>query len=276
MTENCDDHTYSWGEPESDLMSIPLLETLKTSVLADPKYQFNLKYSKSIKNECSFMSLIEEVKMDFIKNKLKKIARLQYKTQKFSSGSILYKMKEMEKDLEEKDLVQTAVKNNNLYVWVTINPDWEKIKKKIKLKKPPRAKVIQLFRDICIQKFSSAMYTDSIFVLEQRRTVEGEGPLGLHVHALCKRKLGKTYPPSNVRRGIRNAFKTLCNTKNDALCKIDFIGPEFARDKKEYILGKKTGKKKDGESKSSAQKLDQDMRKKYLNSVQFYGNMPDI
>ena len=185
-------------------------------------------------------------------------------------------MKQLEEIQAQKILEQKSEASNNRYVWITINPDWNKIKKKFQKKKPSRAEIINKFKDICLSKFGSQMYTDSIFVLEQRRTVADQGPLGLHVHALCKRKLGKNYPPTNIKRGIKNAFKTLCDTKNEALCKIDFIGSEFAKDKLDYILGKKTGLKKDGQSKSDAQLLDQQMRKSYLKNVQYYGNMPDI
>jgi len=87
-------------------------------------------------------------------------------------------------------------------------------------------------------------------VLEQRGSTETEVGKGFHAHILAKRCL--SYKPSWVEKNVKNTCKGLCDVNNAKLLNIQKIGEEFARDKKQYIMGQN----KTGEGKNSKQEID--------------------
>lgn len=137
-----------------------------------------------------------------------------------------------------------AKKNNNGYLWVTINP------------KP----------DIALDTFLTkirkiAMYTcfqDYKYVIEQRGTVQQNNiGSGIHAHLLLQRNL--SYKPKDCIKNIRRGSKTLVgNINNDHHIYIQKIGEEWKAQKDEYIEGIKFG-----DGKSDKQKGDIIFRKKH-------------
>ncbi len=93
----------------------------------------------------------------------------------------------------------------------------------------------------------SLLFADYLAVLEQRGS-EKENTLGkgFHAHILFRRHfpLAEGKPPTQIRRDLKQSFKKYCNTNNPQLLNIQFIGSEFAVDKKLYILGIKNDDEK--------------------------------
>lgn len=123
-----------------------------------------------------------------------------------------------------------ATKNNNGYLWITINPapkvEFEKFKVKI-------TKLV-----------NRAMFTKCEYVYEQRGTSLKEAGKGFHCHILATRDM--KYKPSKCISNIKNTCKTLVgNVNNNNQLNIQIIGDDFANDKREYMTGVKTGEGKD-------------------------------
>ncbi|AXH76831.1 MAG: putative replicase [Circoviridae sp.] len=123
-----------------------------------------------------------------------------------------------------------ATKNNNGYLWITINPapkvEFEKFKVKI-------TKLV-----------NRAMFTKCEYVYEQRGTSLKEAGKGFHCHILATRDM--KYKPSKCISNIKNTCKTLVgNVNNNNQLNIQIIGDDYANDKREYMSGVKTGEGKD-------------------------------
>lgn len=149
----------------------------------------------------------------------------------------------------------TAKKNNNGYLFVTINP-----KKEIKLDR---------FLTI-IKKLSSRAFVDEyMYVIEQRGSDEKEIGKGIHCHILIKRDLN--YKPSKCCKYLKNGCKKIVgNIQNDHQVNIKIIGEDFAKDKIEYMVGEKTG-----EGKDKKQQMDKIFRKN--NKLEkYYGEIKSL
>ena len=96
---------------------------------------------------------------------------------------------------------------------------------------------------------------------------------GIHAHILLTRNVDvSTY---HIRRNIQNTMKNLVGQiKTNALLNIQFIGDEFYADKKEYILGEKTGVANNGQNKSEKQVFDKTWR--LQNNLDNFYSLPFI
>lgn len=185
------------------------------------------------------------------KRKMKKL--LEYEYQLETLGDSYKSMKLLEGSYKEQLKVKTATLHNNLYCWITINPK-------------PTVPFLKFFEKV--QKLvKRSIFTDVLYVYEQRGVDMETLGKGFHTHILAKRNLN--YKPSKVAKNIRNSCKQLVgdiNSNNQV--NIQFIGDEYAADKKEYILGVKTGDGKD-----IKQQMDIIWRQK--NNLKVYYNAQD-
>lgn len=172
--------------------------------------------------------VFEEAVKDFDKGLIRKLVKLSYDAE--CLGEKYTKLKKKEKDLNEVIQKNLAVEHNNGFVFITVNPR----------------------DDVSFQDFDKQvrklikrnMFGGALAVYEQRGKTEKEIGKGFHAHILASRNLN--YKPSKVAKNSRNTFKDVCNVKASHLLNIQFIGPDFASDKQEYILGtNKTGDDKD-------------------------------
>lgn len=165
---------------------------------------------------------------DLRNRKIKKL--LEYEYQLETLGDSYKEMKLLEQSYKEQIKIKTAKAHNNLYCWITINP------------KP--SVTFQDFKKIIEKIVKRTIFTDYLYVYEQRGVDMETLGSGFHSHILATRNLN--YKPSKVARNVRNSCKKLVgdiNSNNQV--NIQFIGEEYAADKKEYILGLKTGEGKD-------------------------------
>jgi len=148
---------------------------------------------------------------------------------------------------------RNSLKNNNLYIFITINP------------KP--GEDFQKCHQIIKKIVNRTCFTDYLYVVEQRGTIaEGNIGKGFHFHILTKRALN--YKPSKCESNVRNSTKKICDSKNPKIVNIQKIGIEFATDKVNYI----TGKNKTGEGKDLKQDADQVYREN-MSLSPYYGNI---
>lgn len=162
-------------------------------------------------------------------------------------------LKEDLENLSIKVKERNSLKNNNLFIFITINPrpnePFEKCHKIIK----------KIVKKTCFEEY--------LYVVEQRGTKEGNDiGKGFHFHILTKRNL--KYKPTKCETNVRNSTKSICDSKNNSICNIQKIGIEFAQDKVDYI----TGKNKTGEGKDKKQEGDKIYREE-LSLSPFYGNI---
>ena len=195
--------------------------------------------------------IILEEEEHFTRLKIRKIIGQEYELEKL--GPVLKQVKLYEQDNKKQLKVQLAKKNNNNYIWITINPkpeiklkDFQKLLKKIVLK---------------------TCFTEYLSVLEQRGdTVQTLGK-GFHAHILFKRNLN--YKPTKCITNLKGSLKKVVgDVNNQHQFNYKIIGTEFAIDKKNYIIGQN----KTGENKDMKQNMDIIWRKK--NSIDEYlGNL---
>lgn len=138
---------------------------------------------------------------------------------------------------------RNAKRNNNGYLFITINPR-------------PGVK-LAMFRKKIEKLVLRKMFTSYLYVLEQRGSSSSDSGKGFHTHILVKRNL--TYKPSWCEKNIKSTCKGLCDVNNQSLLNIQKIGEEFARDKKQYIMGQN----KTAEGKNLKQLQDILWRKKH-------------
>ena len=189
---------------------------------------------------------------DLRSRKYKKLLEMEY--QLGYLGKPYEDLKNLEDNYKEQMLMKAAVKHNNLYVWVTINP------------KPDVT--FDNFRKKVEKLVKRQMFSNYLYVYEQRGTTEGEMGKGFHAHILATRKL--KYKPNKVARNIKNTCKGLVGDVNkSSQLNIQFIGDEYMNDKKTYILGKN----KTGEGKDVKQDIDVVWRKK--NNLNNYYKCPE-
>lgn len=126
---------------------------------------------------------------------------------------------------------QQSILHNNGYLFITVNP-----KPEINL---------EAFRQFIAKISKKTCFEGSLYVLEQRGTMENNNlGKGFHAHILCSRNLN--YKPTKCRTNVINSCKKMVgNIYNEHQLNIQIIGKEFAKDKKDYIIGIKTGSGKD-------------------------------
>lgn len=165
---------------------------------------------------------------------LRRIRMKEYETD--SLGERWANIRKYEQELNMKKKQMIANDHNNLFLFVTINP-----KPDVKLED---------FTKTVKKLVERQMFSAYAYAFEQRASTPEEVGKGFHVHILMKRNLN--YKPSKIKKNMENTCKTICNTKDNRVFNVQFIGTEFARDKIEYITGGKTGEGKD-------QKMDMDI-----------------
>lgn len=130
-------------------------------------------------------------------------------------------------------LAETKQDTKKTYLYLTINP------------KPdyPLPDFVKKIR----KTLESKLFIDSLAVIEQRGTDEKSIGTGYHAHILFKRvtPLNEGRTPTNIKRNLQDSYKKVCLVKNPQIMNFQFIPEEYAKDKLEYMLGKKTGKGKD-------------------------------
>jgi len=185
------------------------------------------------------------------KRKIRHCLELQYQLE--TLGDFYKDIKRCEEGLKAELKVKTAKAHNNLYCWITINPK-------------PTVPFSKFFEKV--QKMvKRSIFTDALYVYEQRGVDMETLGQGFHTHILAKRNLN--YKPSKVAKNVRNSCKQLVgNINSNNQVNIQFIGEEYAADKTEYILGAKTGDGKD-----IKQQMDIIWRKK--NNLNVYYNAQD-
>jgi hypothetical protein len=198
--------------------------------------------------------MIHSELLELKKRKVRKILEQEYLLENIDTFST--KLKEIEDNNKMKLKEQTAKEHNNGYLWVTINP-----KEDVTL------------ADFCkrVAKISTkTCFADVLYVLEQRAAQMTSLGKGFHAHMLVKRNL--KYKPIKLIQNIKNSCKKIVGNINADYClNFQVVGEDYARDKKEYILGIKTGKDEHGNKKSAKQQLDPIWREKE-NLKKYYGN----
>lgn len=188
------------------------------------------------------------------KRKIRKILELEYELG--SIDPVLAGLKKLETNLKQKLKVQTAEKHNNNYMWITINP------------KPSVA--LGEFRKVITRILTKTCFADVLACYEQRAVSKEDLGKGFHVHILVKRNLN--YKPIKLKQNIKNSCKKIVGNINaDYSINLQTIGTEFAKDKKQYILGEKYGKDDEGNLKKDKQSMD-DIWRKQEGINAYYGN----
>ena len=214
------------------------------------------EYEKYRAQFTSMLKLCDDVRQEVLKNKIRKVMYMEYE---YGSklDNVFMIVKDKEEDLSAKIKELRAKKNNNGFIWVTINPD-------------PKSTTLKKFLKKVDVIAKRKCFTDYIYVIEQRATTLLEVGKGFHAHLLLRRNLN--YKPCKCGENLRSSCKKLMpNPKNPQTLDVQIVGEEFARDKLDYILGLKTGVKKNGEKKCIAQKLDSIFRKNH-GILEYYGN----
>jgi hypothetical protein len=174
-----------------------------------------------------YINLFDETIKEFDKTLLKRVMKLEYEAE--TLGEKYKNIKQYEKELKEKKQELVSKEHNNGYCFITINP--------------PDDVSLKVFKTAVEKLVARNIYTESIYVYEQRGTSSEDMGKGRHCHLLCKRNL--MYKPSKVAELTKNTLKNIVDVKNPALLNIQHIGEEYAKDKIEYITGEKTGDGKD-------------------------------
>ncbi len=186
------------------------------------------------------MQLFFEEKKDLRRRKFRKILEQQYKLG--TLGNYYKEMLKIENTNKDQMKIMTAKAHNNLFLFITVNPKpeipFDDFKKKME------------------KLVNRNIFTDGLYVYEQRGSTKEDAGKGFHCHMLCTRNLN--YKPTKVVSCIKNTCKSLCNVKDSRVLNIQIIGEEFAKDKRQYILGHN----KNGEGKSVKQDIDEYWRKK--------------
>ena len=165
---------------------------------------------------------------------LRRVRMKEYETD--SLGERWANIRKYEQQLTLKKKQMVAEDHHNLYLFVTISP-----KTSVHLEE---------FTKTVEKLVKRQMFSAYAYAFEQRASTPEEVGKGFHVHILLRRNL--SYKPSKIKKNMANTCKGLCDTNDNRVFNVQFIGTEFARDKMEYIRGGKTGDGKD-------QKMDMDI-----------------
>lgn len=187
----------------------------------------------------------------FKQMKMMKIIGMEYALGKINSQ--MTAVKEYEEELVSELREETAKEHNNTHVWITVSPK-------------PTVSFLD-FRKVVEKLVNRKLFSKYCYTYEQRGKNSEECGKGFHVHILAKRNLN--YKPNKVITHIKNTLKNICEV--DACCRIQIIGEDFAKDKMEYMLGKKTGGEDcDGEDKQLKQQYDIKWRERE-ELLEYYG-----
>lgn len=160
---------------------------------------------------------------EFLKQKIKGNLNIQFELDLISPYCT--QIRKQRDELREKQ----AARLGTLWLWLTISP-----KKEIKLKE---------FLEK-VEKFAERkMFEDYLYVIEQRGQSEEELGKGFHAHLLLKRSM--KYKQNKIISNSKNTFKKMTNVDNHDIFNYHWCPEEYLKDKKEYILGTKTGCEKD-------------------------------
>lgn len=193
--------------------------------------------NRVIQQYLDFNNNFEKALDKFKQTKLMKIINMEYMLGKL--GSQMEQMKEYEKELGVELKEETARDNHNSHVWITVSPK-------------PTVSFIE-FRKVVEKLVKRKLFSKYCYTYEQRGKSDSECGKGFHVHILGKRNLN--YKPNKVITHIKNTLKNICEVEK--CCRIQIIGEDFAKDKMEYMLGKKTGGEDcDAEDKQLKQQYD--------------------
>ena len=200
-------------------------------------------------NDAELELMIHNELLELKKRKVRKILEQEYILENIDTFST--KLKKIEDSNKEKLKLKMAKEHNNGYMWVTINP------------KPDVG-----LADFCkfLAKISTkTCFADVLYTLEQRGSSKSSLGKGFHAHLLIKRNL--KYKPFKLKQNIKYSCKKIVgNINNDSQLNIQVVGEDYAKDKKDYILGIKHG-----DGKQAKQQYDPIWRSE--NGIQnFYGN----
>lgn len=224
--------------------------------------------------------------LDVITNKYKRLYNLRFELGLLGTDPFGVPWNDLRDDIAELQK-QMDKKDTSMYMWITISIDPMWIHEFFEPQEPldqiindivPEVRVQQLNESLLAKalKFSnSKMFSDYLFVFEQRKSFfdPQAGDCGQHFHFLVRRT--KKYPPSQVDRNTRRVWKDLCDTtkrpkQERTPCHIVQCPAEYFNDKVEYMIGKKTGKKKNGEDKATIQAVDKTFRKHFKFNDLYY------
>lgn len=165
---------------------------------------------------------------ELYKRKLRQLLEQEYTMDKL--GTTLSNIRNAVEENKKTLRILNAKKNNNAYLWITVNPK-------------PEVKFCD-FKKKIEKLVNRKMFTHYEYVYEQRGcSVETAGK-GFHCHILATRNVA--YKPCKCISNVRNTCKTLVgNVMNNAQLNVQIIGDDFASDKREYMTGVKTGDGKD-------------------------------
>ncbi len=199
-----------------------------------------------------------QTEMQFYKNKYLKQLNMKYELE--TLGETMKEMKHTNEKLHQQLKEQTAVKHNNGYLFITINPASSP-------KSDMFSENLQKFVKSVIKFINRNFILEAWAVIEQRGTTEAEAGHGYHAHIELRRNLN--YRPSDIIKGAKNTFKSYCDIHKPQLLKCQIHGEDFHKDKMEYIAGVKTG-----EGKDEKQKIDIIFRKK--NNLEIIYNAKNV
>jgi len=180
---------------------------------------------KEMSDLFDFQNWCNSVKEDWKRAEIKKILQEDYKLGQLGADEKIMLAHRKENAIKLKE--NLAKDHNNAYVWLSVRPS-------------PKTDFIK-FKTKCEKLFERNMFKPgSMYVYEQTGTTEETCGTGFHAHFLLKRNLD--YKPCLCKKNSYNTFKDICNINA-----FDWqnIGEDFSKDKKEYILGTKTGDGKD-------------------------------
>lgn len=213
------------------------------------------KYAGGVNEQIEFFNKYNQIHLEesdeLVRRKIKKILSQEFELERM--GKFLKSIKDLEAQnailLKEKQ----AFKKNNSHIFITINP-----KPSVELEE---------FMKVCHKVAKKTCFSDTLYVFEQRGTTATcDIGKGFHCHLLVARNLN--YKPTKCIANMKQSLKKYVgNVNNQAQLNFMVVGPEFAKDKKDYILGKN----KTGEGKDEKQLGDDIFRKNNLISA-FYGS----
>lgn len=190
---------------------------------------------ESPKEQISFFEKYNELHMqeseDLIRRKFRKILSQEYQLERM--GTFAKKLLHLETQNDMLIKKKHAIKNNNTHMFITINCWTDKVS-------------LETFVTKCHKIAKKTCFKNVLYVFEQRGTIEsGDVGKGYHCHLLVERNLN--YKPSKLCDNTKQSCsKIVKNVKSKNMLNFQIIGSEFAKDKKNYIIGQnKTGDSKD-------------------------------
>jgi len=164
----------------------------------------------------------------FYEKKIRKVSELLFQNDSLGGKTVELKQLIEDQQLANKEL--KADKYNNLFLYVTINPQpsvtWEAFYKKC-------------------QKISTwSCWVGGFYVYEQRGSTANERGKGFHFHGVFKRNVA--YKPSKCESRLRTSLKgTVRNPNNEHQLHIRKVPRDFIQDKRDYFTNEKEGEGKE-------------------------------